>query len=104
MYIKLNELRSLRESLRSQVIENPSLLPKSLEELKAKQNTLELEMQEIRSKTFQVEQSIIEFKLLHEVIDKQLVAVAKNCHLLLRQLSECQKDLEVSSVVLYFLF
>ncbi|VDM23359.1 unnamed protein product [Hydatigera taeniaeformis] len=92
---KLYELKAKRESLLPQVIENPGVLPKAVEELKAKLNALELEMQEIRAKTFQVDQSISEFKRLHDVIENQLVTVARTCHSLLFQMSQSQRDLEI---------
>lgn len=95
LHKKLGELKGRRELLLPQVIENPNVLPKAVEELKAKLNVLELEMQDIRAKTFQVDQSISEFKRLHEVIEHQLVTVAKACHSLLYQVSQSQVDMEV---------
>nr|CDS15962.1 hypothetical protein EgrG_000837300 [Echinococcus granulosus] len=96
LYKKLDELKGRREILLPQVVENPNLLPKAVEELKEKLNALELEMQEIRAKTFQVDQSIGDFKRLHEVIEQQLVTVARACHSLLYQMSQSQTDLEKS--------
>ncbi|KAL5112792.1 hypothetical protein TcWFU_008707 [Taenia crassiceps] len=96
LHKKLGELKGRRELLLPQVIENPNILPKAVEELKAKLNILELEMQEIRAKTFQVDQSISEFKRLHEVIEHQLVTVARSCHSLLYQMSQSQMAMEKS--------
>ncbi|VDD75231.1 unnamed protein product [Mesocestoides corti] len=92
---KLESLRTRRETLCLQVIENPDRLPEAVDQLKEKQSALELEMQDIRSKTFQVDQSISEFKRLHEVIEQQLVAVTKDCHSLLSQTSQSKVDIKV---------
>lgn len=84
--------------MRAKVIDNPNL-PQTMRELQDKNNSLELEMQEIMSKTHHVNQSISEYKQLHEVIERQLVSVCKDCHSLLLQISHSKSDFLVFIVL-----
>ncbi|KAM7539507.1 hypothetical protein Aperf_G00000034138 [Anoplocephala perfoliata] len=93
---KLEELKCSEENLRVKVIDNPNL-PQTMRELQEKNNALELEMQEVMSKTHQVEKSISDYKQLHEVIKRQLVSICKDCNSLLLQISHSKSDFQKSS-------
>nr|CDS33390.1 expressed conserved protein [Hymenolepis microstoma] len=91
MMSRLEELKCKEENLRVKVIDNPNL-PQTVQELQDKANTLELEMQEIRSKIYQIDRDISQYKQLHEVIERQLITVCKECHSYLQQISQAKFD------------
>ncbi|VDO12715.1 unnamed protein product [Rodentolepis nana] len=91
MVSRLEELKCKEENLRVKVISNPNL-PQTMQELQEKANALELEMQESRSKIYQIDRDISQYKQLHEVIERQLISVCKECHSYLQQISQSKFD------------
>lgn len=94
MMSRLEELKFREDNLRVKVIDNPNL-PQTMQELQDKANALEIEMQESRSKIYQIDRDISQYKQLHEVIERQLISVCKECHSYLQQISQSKFDLTV---------
>ncbi|VDL59288.1 unnamed protein product [Hymenolepis diminuta] len=91
MMSRLEELKLREGNLKVKVIDNPNL-PQTMQELQDKANALEIEMQESRSKIYQIDRDISQYKQLHEVIERQLISVCRECHSYLQQISQSKFD------------
>ncbi|KAM3174926.1 hypothetical protein ACTXT7_009536 [Hymenolepis weldensis] len=97
MMSRLEELKFREDNLKVKVIDNPNL-PQTMQELQDKANSLEIEMQESRSKIYQIDRDISQYKQLHEVIERQLISVCKECHSYLQQISQSKFDLTIGKL------
>ncbi len=96
---RFGDLQIRKENLSLEVIENPDHFPEAVDQVIEKNNALELEMQTLRSKMFQVDQTITGFHRLHSVIENELMALAKNCHAFFTKMTESQAGSEVGCSV-----